>query len=69
MDKNSRERLNKLATYFFDLSKLCFTGLVLGIIVILATDYENIIMWLMLVLGISCTTTFSMIANKLLKQK
>lgn len=68
MDKQSRERLNKLVTYFLDLSKLCFTGLVIGIVVILATEYQNIIMWAILLLGALSTTLFAMIVNRLLKQ-
>lgn len=68
MDKQSRERLNKLVTYFLDLSKLCFTGLVIGIVVILATEYQNIIMWAILLLGALSTTLFTMIVNRLLKQ-
>lgn len=37
-DKTRRE---KLAGYFFDLSKLCFAGLVVGVVIPLYSDMSN----------------------------
>ena len=65
MDRDKRKE--KLATFFFDLSKVCFTGLVIGVIIILAGDFTNIRMWAVLIFGIASTTMFALIANKFLK--
>lgn len=63
-DKTRRE---KLAGYFFDLSKLCFTGMVIGVILPLFSNAEDIKMWLITSLGIILTTLSALLANKILK--
>lgn len=63
-DKLRRE---KLAGYFFDLSKLIFAALVLGgLSPIFGIEY-NIIDIVKLILGIISTVTFAIFANKILK--
>lgn len=52
-DKTRRE---KLASYFFDLSKLVFAALVLGGITPLFTNASNEINWTTIVLGIFLLT-------------
>lgn len=57
-------RREKLAGYFFDLSKLVFAALVLGGITPLFTNVSNEINWPTIVLGIFSTYNF---ANRILK--
>lgn len=64
---NIDKRKEKLASFFFDLSKTCFAGLVIGAIIILADDYTNIGMWAILIFGITAATLFALIAYKFLK--
>ncbi len=64
-DKN---RKDKLAGYFFDLSKLSFAGLVIGSIV--AVDMENTELYLHLgraVFGCIATISFARFGNLILK--
>ena len=63
-DKTRRE---KLAGYFFDLSKICFTGMVISFILPLISESNNTIMWLVTVFGICLTISSAMLANKILK--
>ena len=63
-DKTRRE---KLAGYFFDLSKLSFTGLVISIILPLFSNVENTILWLAALFGTVLTISSAMLANKILK--
>ncbi len=65
-DKTRRE---KLASYFFDLSKLVFAALVLGGITPLFTNASNEINWTTIVLGIFSTYIFANFANRILKWK
>jgi hypothetical protein len=44
--EKDKVRREKLAGYFFDLSKLSFAGLVISIILPLLSDVENIVMWI-----------------------
>ncbi len=63
-DKMRRE---KLAAYFFDLSKLSFAGLVISIILPLFSNVGNTILWLAVLFGTILTISSAMLANKILK--
>lgn len=63
-DKTRRE---KLAGYFFDLSKLVFAALVLGGITPLFSDISMRVNWLTVLLGIATTYVFASFANRILK--
>lgn len=63
-DKTRRE---KLSLYFFDLSKLCFAGMVIGVILPLFSNIEDIKMWIITLFGITLTTLSALLANKILK--
>ena len=63
-DKTRRE---KLAGYFFVLSKLSFAGLVISIILPLFSNVENTILWLAALFGTVLTISSAMLANKILK--
>lgn len=63
-DKTRRE---KLAAYFFDLSKLCFAGLVIGVVVPLYSDMSNENNWYSICTGIILTIMSAYLANKILK--
>ena len=58
MKKRDATRREKLAGYFFDLSKLIFA---------LLSDTENAKMWIIAVFGIILTTLSALLANKILK--
>lgn len=49
MKKRDATRREKLAGYFFDLSKLIFAGMVIGLILPLLSDTENAKMWIIAV--------------------
>lgn len=65
-DKTRRE---KLAGFFFNLSQVSFTALVIGIPVTLFKEelYDNYILMIMLVIGIIFTFAFAKIGNNILK--
>ena len=63
-DKTRRERL---AGYFFDLSKLVFAALVLGGITPLFTNEPNKMNWVTIILGIFSTFILANFANRILK--
>ena len=67
MKKRDATRREKLAGYFFDLSKLIFAGMVIDRILPLLSDTENAIMWIIAVFGIILTTLSALLANKILK--
>ena len=67
MKKRDATRREKLAGYFFDLSKLIFAGMVIGLILPLLSDTENAKMWIIAVIGIILTTLSALLANKILK--
>lgn len=60
-------RREKLAGYFFDLSKLCFAGMVIGVISPLFSNIEDVKMWFVTLFGIVLTTLSALLANKILK--
>lgn len=63
MKKRDATRREKLAGYFFDLSKLIFAGMVIGLILPLLSDTENAKMWIIAVFGIILTTLSALLAN------
>jgi hypothetical protein len=63
-DKTRRE---KLAGYFFDLSKLSFAGLVIGVVIPLYSDLSNENNWYSICTGILLTIISAVFANKILK--
>lgn len=63
-DKTRRE---KLAGYFFDLSKLSFAGLVIGIVIPLYSNITDENNWYAIITGIILTTISALLANKILK--
>lgn len=67
MKKRDATRREKLAGYFFDLSKLIFAGMVIVLILPLLSDTENAKMWIIAVFGIILTTLSALLANKILK--
>lgn len=65
--EKDKVRREKLAGYFFDLSKLSFTGLVVSVILPLFSNVENVIMWLVALFGMILTISSALLANKILK--
>ena len=63
-DKTRRE---KLAGYFFDLSKLSFAGLVIGVVIPLYSDLSNENNWYSICTGILLTIISAVFANNILK--
>ncbi len=60
-------RQEKLAGYFYDLSKFCFAGLVIGVVVPLYSDVSNENNWYSVCTGIILTIMLAVLANKILK--
>lgn len=60
-------RREKLAGYFYDLSKLSFTGLVISVVIQLVTDITNPWLWGTEIIGIVLTCLLARLANKILK--
>ena len=65
--EKDKTRRDKLAGYFFDLSKLIFAALVLGGITPLFTNVSDGINWVTIVLGGFSTYIFANFANRILK--
>ena len=65
--ERDKTRKEKLAGYFFDLSKLSFAGLVIGIIIPLYSNFLDENNWYIAVTGIVLTTLSALLANKILK--
>lgn len=67
--KETREktRMDKLAGYFFDLSKLIFAALALGGITPVLADAPVTISWVTILLGVFSTYAFAALANRTLK--
>lgn len=64
-----RTRREKLASYFFDLSKVTYTVLVVGLLVSILQeeDYMNIPLNILVVIGVLAAITFAKIGNNLFK--
>ena len=65
--EKDKVRREKLAGYFFDLSKLIFAALVLGGITPLFTNVTNGINWSTITLETISTYMFANFANRILK--
>ncbi len=65
--EKDKVRREKLAGYFFDLSKLVFAALVLGGITPLFTNVSNEMNWFTIFLGAFSTYIFANFANRILK--
>lgn len=65
--EKDKVRREKLAGYFFDLSKLVFAALVLGGITPLFTNVSNEMNWFTIFLGTFSTYIFANFANRILK--
>ena len=65
--EKNKTRREKLAGYFFDLSKLCFAGLVVGVVIPLYSDMSNENNWYSVCTGIILTIMSAYLANKILK--
>lgn len=65
--KRNETRREKLAGYFFDLSKLTFAGLVIGGVTPLFKDDADGIGWVTTLLGIVSTYIFAFFANRIIK--
>lgn len=65
--ERERVRRDKLASYFFGLSKLSYAGLVIGIILPLMSDVTNVGIWAVILAGVAFTVSSALLANKLLK--
>lgn len=67
--EKDKARREKLAGFFFNLSQVSFTALVVGTPVTLFKEelYDNYILMIMLVIGIIFTIAFAKIGNNILK--
>ncbi|RHO74199.1 hypothetical protein DW083_03795 [Parabacteroides sp. AF48-14] len=66
--EKDKVRREKLAGYFFDLSKLTFASLVLGGIAPLYANILNEVDWVTILLGVFSSYIFAFFANRILKQ-
>ena len=64
-DKTSREELGK---YFFDLSKLSFGAMVLGVVVPWFSDADNPNYWMLLIIGIFTNSCLAFFGYKIIKK-
>ena len=60
-------RREKLAGYFFDLSKLSYAGMVVGFIMPLITQGWNVAIFVVVFVGVLAAVTSAIIANLILK--
>lgn len=60
-------RREKVSGYFFDISKLSFTGLVVSLLFPLFSDLSNHTIKLVVILGLVLTISSALLANKILK--
>ncbi len=65
--EKDKTRRDKLAGYFFDLSKLSFAGIVISIILPLFSNVGDVKMWIAALFGITLTVLSALLANKILK--
>ena len=61
-------RKENLAKYFYDLSKLSFAGLVIGVIIPLYGDFTNENNWYSICTGLILTILSALFANKILER-
>lgn len=66
--QKDKARREKLATYFFDVSKLFICGWVIGVVLpLLSSDDITLSTYLIILAGILTAITLALIANKILK--
>lgn len=65
--ERNKVRIEKLAGFFYDLAKLSFAALVLGIVAPLVSDSVSIATWVIIICGVTLTISMAMIANRILK--
>ena len=65
--KRNETRREKLAGYFFDLSKLIFAGIVIGGLTPLFSSSASEINWMTILTGVITTYIFASLANRILK--
>lgn len=65
--EKDKTRRDKLAGYFFDLSKLSFAGIVISIILPLFSNVGDVKIWIAALFGITLTVLSALLANKILK--
>lgn len=65
--EKNRTRKEKLAGYFFDISKLSFAGLVIGLATPLFNDSNNAQLWTLAAIGFALTVVSAWFADKILK--
>ncbi|MDN0052176.1 hypothetical protein QVN91_04185 [Bacteroides caecigallinarum] len=65
--KKNDVRKEKIAGYFFDLSKLSFAGMVIGGITPLFTNTDNEVNYFTSLIGLVSTYIFAFTANRILK--
>lgn len=65
--ERDKTRKEKLAGYFFDLSKLSFAGLVVGIVIPLYSNITDENNWYVVTTGITLAAISALLANKILK--
>ena len=62
-----KTRKEKLASYFYDMSKLIFTAMVLGGMSLIFTGEFKLIHVPMIIIGLASTYTTAYLANRILK--
>lgn len=67
LEEKDKLRKENMAKYFFDLSKLSFAGLVIGVVVPLYGDIYNENNWFSIGTGIFLTILMAIFANKILR--
>ena len=67
LEEKDELRKENMAKYFFDLSKLSFAGLVIGVVVPLYGDIYNENNWFSIGTGIFLTTLLALSGNRILK--
>lgn len=65
--EKDKVRREKLAGYFFDLSKLSFAGLVIGFVMPIFSNAKDENNWYVIVIGVILTTLSASLANKILR--
>lgn len=65
--EKDKVRKEKLAGYFFDLSKLSFAGLVIGVVIPLYSNISDENNWYYICTGIILSVISALLANKILK--
>lgn len=65
--EKNRVRKEKLAGFFFDIAKLTYAGMVIGVVIPLLSDFDNTKSWFAASFGMLLTAASATLANKILK--